>query len=133
MYSDWNEFKAAWTTALRSGQYEQDAGRLCTNKGFCCLGVAFDLLTKAQPEKYVWRDAGFGGRFKYAQDGSDSLHYDSAVLTSMGHSSLPDWLVEKLTIPTKESGLRKPERALIDRNDAGWTFAQIADYIDEAL
>jgi hypothetical protein len=132
MYKDWNEFKAAWTTALRSGAYEQDEGRLCTEKGFCCLGVAFDLLVKAQPEKYVWR-AAEGNRFRYAQDATDSTHYDSAILTSVGHSSLPEWLIGPLTVPIAATEYRKPERTLIDRNDAGWTFAQIADYIDKAM
>lgn len=133
MYKDWKEFKAAWTTALRSGQYEQCAGRLHVDNGFCCLGVAFDLLVKAQPEKYVWRPADDGGRFKYAQDATYSMNFDSAILTSVGHSSLPDWLVTSLTVPTPGTDHRKPERGLIDRNDAGWTFAQIADFIDEAL
>ena len=40
------EFVARWVAALRSGEYAQTTGRLRDDAGYCCLGVAFDLLAK---------------------------------------------------------------------------------------
>lgn len=33
-----------WTTALRSGEYEQWQGSLRSDHAFCCLGVACDVV-----------------------------------------------------------------------------------------
>ena len=33
-----------WLVALRSGDYEQTLGRLRAGDGFCCIGVAADLV-----------------------------------------------------------------------------------------
>jgi hypothetical protein len=38
------EFKAKWLEALRSGKYKQTTGVLRSAEGFCCLGVACDLV-----------------------------------------------------------------------------------------
>lgn len=35
-----------WIPALRSGEYKQTQGYLHDNQGYCCLGVACDLLMK---------------------------------------------------------------------------------------
>lgn len=48
----WAEFKPKFLAALRSGEYSQDKGRLRTVNGFCCLGVACDVLLKEEPEKF---------------------------------------------------------------------------------
>lgn len=43
-----HEFKSKWVGALRSGKYKQRMGLLrggpCMEDGFCCLGVALDLI-----------------------------------------------------------------------------------------
>ena len=41
-----------WITALRSGTYQQGRRALRTASGFCCLGVACDLLDRGE-----WRSA----------------------------------------------------------------------------
>src|SRR5579864_8820013 len=45
------ECKKMWIAALRSGQYKQGKGALSSESGFCCLGVALDVLdpTKWSP------------------------------------------------------------------------------------
>jgi hypothetical protein len=40
------EIKERWTTALRSGEYEQGVGYLRYEGKFCCLGVLCDLAVK---------------------------------------------------------------------------------------
>ena len=37
-------YKKKWIEALRSGNYKQAEGQLRDNDGFCCIGVACDLL-----------------------------------------------------------------------------------------
>jgi len=44
---DWATFKPLWIEALRSGKYTQGNSRLRDREGgYCCLGVACDLVTK---------------------------------------------------------------------------------------
>jgi hypothetical protein len=50
------EFKAKWVAALRSGEYQQCTGKLRSDQGFCCLGVALDLIDHAEWESQHWRD-----------------------------------------------------------------------------
>lgn len=38
------EFARKWADALRSGRYAQATGTLRNPDGFCCLGVACDLI-----------------------------------------------------------------------------------------
>lgn len=38
--ADWR----TWVTALRSGKYKQGTGYLRSHKGYCCWGVACDLI-----------------------------------------------------------------------------------------
>ena len=43
-----SEVKGQWTTALRSGEYEQGNGVLRTiDNTYCCLGVLCELAVKA--------------------------------------------------------------------------------------
>ena len=42
---------AKWLEALRSGKYKQTTGRLQDSKGFCCLGVACDVLIPQDKKK----------------------------------------------------------------------------------
>jgi hypothetical protein len=63
------EQKAAWVAALRSGEYQQGAGRLRSANGeFCALGVlchvidpdSWEIREGLRGRFMVWR--GFGGR-----------------------------------------------------------------------
>lgn len=38
------EFKKQWVEALRSGKYPQGIGRLKSSLGYCCLGVAEEIM-----------------------------------------------------------------------------------------
>ena len=40
------EIKAEWVAALRSGEYEQGAGKLAWQGKFCCLGVLCEVAWK---------------------------------------------------------------------------------------
>lgn len=112
--------KRAWVAALRSGRYHQGPGRLrVTRNGrdeFCCLGVLCDL---GKHRDIRWkRSAVFDGEWFYS--GSSSI-------LSAGLSYLPD-------VVRDAAGLDgKIEDALVQANDEGVTFCQIADAIEEYL
>lgn len=48
------EARKLWIEALRSGKYSQTNGRLHNDKGWCCLGVACDILTTELNIKREW-------------------------------------------------------------------------------
>lgn len=48
------EFKSKWVAALRSGKYTQAKEKLRSPDGFCCLGVACDLLPDVVSWNPVW-------------------------------------------------------------------------------
>lgn len=43
-----------WADTLRSGRYQQGTGSLKNNMGYCCLGVAQDILSPGE-----WRSSVF--------------------------------------------------------------------------
>lgn len=101
-----------WVRALRSGKYKQTDSALQDSKGFCCLGVACDILI---PTKYKRIDSqGFlVGTFPPAQDGA------------------PRWLknVDR-DFNSRFQGSFFESSALTFLNDSGnYTFDEIADLI----
>jgi len=99
---------AEWVAALRSGKYQQTQGTLTDGVGFCCLGVACDVLNSDgwQREENV---------IFYSYSG-----YEAA-------QSLPPSVREQLEISIDL------ELHLIKMNDNGKTFSEIADYIEENI
>lgn len=103
------EIKAKWVKALRSGEYEQGAGKLRrADDKFCCLGVLSDLVDDKQ-----WKLSPNTRSFVYGE--YESLCWPSQPV--MDHSGLPVIEMNKLA----------------EKNDNGATFAEIADYIEEHL
>lgn len=108
------EIATRWTAALRSGRYEQGRGLLSANGKFCCLGVLCEIavddgiITKEEGDDYV----------DYGPEG-DGLVLPSIVMKWAGMWS--------------GTGARPGTcSALTTLNDEEeWTFAQIADCIDE--
>ena len=72
--TDKEQFKK-WIVALRSGKYNQIKGRLNDSRGFCCLGVACDILIP-ENEKYKYGNG-------YLKGGSPNIQKSS-----------PEWLKE---------------------------------------
>lgn len=122
------ELKAKWLVALRSGEYQQAKGALRTIEGekcMCCLGVLCDVI-----DPNGWRSIE-GQAWRWGPDlpGQSHIQYLPPNLrTAYGFSE----------IIRDEYGL-SVESALANRNDGAidghprWTFAQIADWIEERL
>jgi len=98
------EFKSKWVAELRSGKYKQTKHYLRTQNGYCCLGVACDTHDPSE-----WQDPipGFNG-FPY---GGDCF-------------SIPSYTRKLYNISEKLCN------QLIEMNDKGKTFEEIAAYIE---
>ena len=98
-----------WVKALRAGKYEQTTGDLKNDEGFCCLGVLCDLAAKDGGSTWT-NDC--GGGFSY-KDKSGILSDDMRKFVFGRKSAL--------------------HNKLIDLNDNGSTFKEIADIIEQKL
>ena len=104
---------AEWVAALRSGKYSQTTGTLRDEVGFCCLGVACDL---SDPEG--WVDIG-QPEFRFVYNREDSQLQE--------RSYLPPHIREQLGVNNLL------EITLVEMNDNGKSFEEIADYIEGAF
>lgn len=94
--------QSAWVRALESGKYEQTSGNLKTDEGFCCLGVACNLV---DPNAWVLS--------KINEDGTPIIDWDEAYSfeipdyygTYVGLPPAPVW-DEKLKLRTNDGGLQ---------------------------
>ena len=126
--------KALWIDALRSGEYEQGTGFLRkegTGDGgrgeFCCLGVLCDLYVESE-ENYVdpqgpveWEALTLQGA-TYARRIEDHLSF------------LPDSVMEWAGLTDNEGSYARSDggwSSLVEMNDNGYTFDEIADVIEE--
>lgn len=109
------EIKARWLEALRSGRYAQTKRTLRDENGFCCLGVLCDVV--APDLGLQWKENLVNGsRFNIAN--SISL-LPTAVMAATGLLHADAVL---------DSGL-----SLIELNDNGHSFSEIADIIEKEL
>lgn len=107
------EVKAAWVTALRSGEYKQGYGKLSGTEGHhCCLGVLCDLALKS-------------GEVPMDIEVTETrVRYDK-------ESAYPPKAVQRWAgIPENPF---VGELSLSLRNDQGVPFDEIADLIERAL
>lgn len=124
------DIKNQWVAALRSGEYKQTDGVLCRLGpdgqpiGFCCLGVLTELYVQAHPgavdtTQTTWAGTGSTARF-YAINGGKS------------NAMLP-YAVQEWSGVRSEAGAfcwDGANTSLVDLNDNGSTFEEIADVID---
>lgn len=99
-----------WLTALRSGEYSQTKTRLQDSQGYCCLGVACEVLIPK--DKRSRSDGYFNGAFPREEENSPEW------LKDINH----DFRLKTLDYTTSLG-------ALNDHFDL--TFKQIADHIEE--
>lgn len=111
------EIKKQWTAALRSDEFRQGKNGLRRMDGqHCCLGVLCELHRRANPS-YSWQD-GIAGEFDV---------YDTYI------SALPESVMLWAGLREQNPKVPHPSGNLGQMNDNGFTFAEIADVIEEAL
>lgn len=103
-----------WSAALRSGDYKQAKNRLCTEKGFCCLGV----YAKKRGVKFHPRE-----RVDFLEDTPLPEIPELLLKQDFPSEILVDMKAKKL-------GPGDPKSFIAMNDSYGWTFAQIADFID---
>lgn len=99
-----SEVKQKWIDALRSEEYEQGTKLLHYSNKFCCLGVLCDISNLSK-----WKNALNGESYYYMHDNT--------------------YLPEEVMVYADISFDMTEELARM--NDTGYTFNQIADYIEE--
>lgn len=105
------EVKTRWLTALLSGKYKQGRGRLRSrDEHFCCLGVLCDVVS---PAGWHAPDRPTSDRYTYGREKTGGyLPYEMNEVANIGFDA---------------------ERKLIEMNDEGKPFPEIAAYIRENL
>jgi hypothetical protein len=101
------DVKDKWVAALRSGNYKQTRGALKKDGGHCCLGVLCEVLGHI---------AEWNG-YKYSYNGSKSV--------------LETYIQEEAGMKTPLGSWADNKRSLIELNDDGKSFDEIADIIEE--
>jgi len=123
------EIKKQWTAALRSGDYTQGKTALCTDTGYCCLGVLCDLHAKAIGSK---RPVKSYLDIPHSRCYLDAVSYlPEEVITCAGLTGRNPAVAT--TAYYKLTGLASNSVPLAVLNDHGATFNEIADFIDEQL
>lgn len=110
--------RAKWVAALRSGEYEQTDGALHDQRGFCCLGVACEVIG------VEWVQTILDGRIAYSANGETTV-LPKAVQDAFG---LNDDSGDYIMGGDGEGGYCR--NSLADLNDGGTTFLEIADLIE---
>jgi hypothetical protein len=119
--------KQLWTSALRSGEFEQTSQALRVNNSFCCLGVLTELYH---------RETGLGSWFENGklEDGITPFLIDSAQVE---YTELPTcvmvWAGMDSINPTITVNGKPTELTLAGLNDSGVKFDKIAEVIDKCL
>lgn len=124
------QVKELWTEALRSGKYTQTTGALRrvrdgvnenveppepVKAGFCCMGVLCDIS-----DRHTWSEPGLN-------DGAADYMGFSGVLPP----DVMDWAGLNSEDGILSGGPDTGNENLVSHNDAGSTFAEIADLIDQ--
>ena len=111
------KIKKKWLKALRSGEYAQCKKVLVNNiDEFCCLGVLCDISDKGEWIDPKSKDNHYIGKWHYELD-----KYDE------------DWAELPAGISTWSEINPDEEVTLTRMNDAGYSFKEIADYIEKNL
>ena len=103
-------FAKKWVNALRSGKYKQCQKTLHDGEGFCCLGVAIDLL---------------GVKWRKSVDGEYYPGY------SREHMVLPDKIRKQIGMKNQAGRVVCNNVYLSELNDNGKSFDEIADIIEK--
>lgn len=130
------EIKQEWVAELRSGDYIQGRGNLKTKRTFyddvtiehCCLGVLCDIAVKHDviPEPTVSLYSYYYG------SNQDTAILPVEVVNWAGMDEEgPSGGLEKVVPPKSIDTIQDDIDCLTQANDNGYTFAEIADIIEE--
>ena len=129
-----------WVPALRSGKYEQTKGFLPDDHGYCCLGVACDVLGMNWDSEYC--DTPLRHYTSLPADVVNTYGFGSSttinVLTKNLHK-VPALEKSKFSDKVDSGGVYDYTKddytviSLATLNDSGLTFDEIADIIEQVV
>lgn len=118
------ELKTKWLAALRSGEYEQGQKSLCVvtheltqnpKYSFCCLGVLGSIAGVPRSNLKLFSQLSYMDR----DDLLGTWDPEPKELRSFGREDTDTWTTA--------------QRYLAGMNDSGYTFVEIADWIETNL
>jgi len=119
------EVKAKWVARLRSGQDKQGKTYLNRNDRKCCIGVLCEIAAEEKViERVVSKSENTVG-YRRGHGFMEILTLPDALLAWSGLED--NWG----TFNRKDEVGNLSETSLTGLNDNGYTFDQIADYIEE--
>jgi hypothetical protein len=128
------EARAAWLTALRSGDYARATGALRVGDGYCCLGVAEDVRGATWRASHVRDDLHVIDLEVDVENGpAESLQLTPAGADWLGlderNPSVTVWRVHDTDDDGDDPVVGWTSATLAELNDEGWPFAEIAAVI----
>ena len=125
--------KQQWLAALRSGDYEQNKGRLRVGNKFCALGVLVDLHSKASYSK--WEESEAGWRYLDADGSNEDYFLTPAVqkwakLTGPGPKLTYNEVVGVSLVNLNDGDVYDPK---YKGEVPGLSFSELANLIEEQL
>lgn len=115
-----NELAKKWVDALRNGNYSQTKWTLRDEFGYCCLGVAWELIHG----KDAWGELAQSTDPSHPEMAYDSYEYGK----TNGNLNMEDYHLLGFSGDISFYG-----STLIDANDSGKSLAEIADMIEAML
>lgn len=108
-----------WCAALRDGSYKQGTSRLRTpDNKFCCWGVFCDLIDPS-----LWKQVNKVDTYNHWEYNNSTLMPSAKILTeNLGDNEF-----------TLDNNLHSISGYLANQNDAGKTFLEIADLIEQIV
>lgn len=106
------EIADIWVKALRSGDYKQGWFALHVNDKFCCLGILCDIAHKERVVKNV-------------RNNEIGVAYD------FNGKILPESVMKWAGMHSRKGEFKSSLKSLIDYNDHGASFQEIADIIEK--
>jgi len=114
--------KEEWIAALRSGNYEQGRQSLCSGGKYCCLGVYAELQNvPSEKDGRGFKQYYFNAEQPQTGMPTGSWAREKGFITPEGNFHIDFELFGEKYRATY---------TLVDLNDTGFTFDQIADVID---
>lgn len=115
--------KKEWLEALRSGEYKKGHHALCTEKGFCCLGVLCDIYSKK---------TGYPWEVETTTSNGEPSQFFKKMRGEAG--VLPYMVAEWAGLNPMYRAVKVKGKTLVELNDSEkYTFGQIADVIEKEL
>ena len=120
------ELHKKWVEALRSGEYKQTQNKLHDKDGYCCLGVLCEVMGLESCKAGV-------DYFAYYMPNTGQIDASWIPEDDLSAFGLNREVLYRYPDDPTDVVDRKVDSVLMEMNDSGKTFAEIADYIEKEL